>query len=236
VKRLIVNADDFGLCSGVNSGILRAHKEGIVTSTTLMVNMGGAGQAYAIAKATPSLGVGIHINLTGGKPVSEGVESLLGPDGSFLKLPALAECARRDHLEREIGAQIAAFQAAGLAPTHIDSHHHVHRLIPAVGDIVSRLAGELGLPVRAISAGFAEGFYSRVRVTVDWLLDFLSDLPDGETDMMCHPACMDAVLPQVSSYSQERLIELETLTDSRVKAAIAANQIELITYRDLKGC
>lgn len=84
MKRLVVNADDFGLCRGVNLGILRAYREGIVRSTTLLVNGSAAEEAYALARATPGLGVGIHITLTSGRPLATGGDSLVGPEGNFL--------------------------------------------------------------------------------------------------------------------------------------------------------
>src|SRR3989442_12181882 len=85
VKRLIVNADDFGRSAGVDRGILRAHREGIVTSTTFMANAPRADEAAALARATPTLDVGVHLVLTHDRPLTDPVRipSLVRADGSF---------------------------------------------------------------------------------------------------------------------------------------------------------
>lgn len=236
MRRLIVNADDFGLSQGASLGILRAHEEGIVTSATLMVNMPGAPEAFRIAKKTPTLGVGIHINLTGGRPLSDQVPSLTGQDGRFLKLPALGERASRDDLEREIGTQVEAFLAEGLTPTHLDSHHHVHRRVPAVEAIVALLSAKLGVPVRGTGGApdFIHNFYGREQITVDRLLELLSGLRPGSTsEIMCHPAYLDPDILQGSSYALERVHELATLTAPAVRAAVEAHKITLVSYRNL---
>lgn len=232
MKQFIVNADDFGLCRGVNLGILHAHREGIVTSATLMVNMPAADDAFTRARLTPSLGVGLHIALTAGRPLAAGVESLTGPDGRFLKLPALAASARPDHLEKEIRTQVQAFLSQGLKPDHLDSHHHVHVQIPAAASIVEAVGRELGVPVRASGMHFTERFYGAANVTVERLLDLLAHLEDGLTEMMCHPAYLDPYLLENSSYNGERVRELATLCDPRVKAALADHGIQLINFRE----
>ena len=154
MKTLIVNADDFGLAPAVNQGILDAHLAGSVTSTTLMVNMPAAAEAAAIAKAYPLLGVGLHFNLTLGKPLAgaSSVPSLVGPDGKFHERGALAlrlftGRVRREHVVRELDAQHQAFLALGIRPTHVDSHQHVHGF-PAVFDAVGALCEAQGIPTR----------------------------------------------------------------------------------------
>ncbi|HEU0152066.1 MAG TPA: ChbG/HpnK family deacetylase [Arenimonas sp.] len=154
MKTLIVNADDFGLAPAVNQGILDAHLAGSVTSTTLMVNMPAAAEAAAIAKAHPALGVGLHFNLTLGKPLAgaSSVPSLVGPDGNFHERSALARGlftgrVRREHLVRELDAQHQAYLALGIRPTHVDSHQHVHGF-PAVFDAIAALCEAQGIPTR----------------------------------------------------------------------------------------
>lgn len=232
MKRLIVNADDFGLCRGVNLGILHAYQSGILTSATLMVNMPGAGEAFHLARQNPGLGVGVHITLTAGRPLAAGVDSLTGPDGRFLRLPELAACAQREHLITEVGAQVQAFLAAGLQPTHLDSHHHVHRQIPAVAEAINQIAAELGLPVRQFGPRFLEGFYGKGSVATDRLLALLGSLSEGRSELMCHPGFVDADLLALSSYTRDRATEVASLTDSLVKAAIRSYGITLVNYRD----
>lgn len=133
MKRLIVNADDFGLTSGVNRAIVECHQRGVVTSATLMVNGGAAVEAALLAADNPRLGVGLHLNLTSGAPAMppESVPSLVGEDGLFPGLKTAlwrltSGKARAHELEDEIAAQIDRLIKLGIRPTHIDSHHHLH--------------------------------------------------------------------------------------------------------------
>lgn len=133
MKKLIINADDFGLCDSVNRAVIDCHRAGTLTSATLLVNGEAAVQAAALALEHPGLGVGLHLNITSGQPSSPPakIPSLLGSDGCF---PGLARqllrlsagLVRRRELEAEVAAQIEAFRRLGLDPTHIDSHHHTH--------------------------------------------------------------------------------------------------------------
>lgn len=247
-RRLIVNADDFGLSPGVNAGIVTAYMDGIVRSATVMVNQPAADEAYALARAHPGLGVGIHFTLTGGRPVADGVDSLTGPDGAFLKMPELAEAARPEHIRRELEAQLELFLASGLCPTHFDSHHHVCGLLPAAGDVMLDLAAAHGVPVRnldptehgpirdrgiATTDAFDYGFYGWDAIGVDALLERLAALGPGTTELMSHPAFVDEGLRQRSSYAEQRATELATLTDPRVLAFVREAGIELVSYRDV---
>lgn len=133
MKSLIVNADDFGYSSEVNAAIEAAMATGVVTSTTVLANMPCAEGARALLQRRPEASVGLHVNLTEGRPLSppERVRSLTDAQGSFLPLGQLARrlwrgSIEREHLITEIGAQ--ADRLASVVPgiTHIDSHHHVH--------------------------------------------------------------------------------------------------------------
>ncbi|QUV99881.1 ChbG/HpnK family deacetylase [Chloracidobacterium sp. MS 40/45] len=151
-RKLIVNADDFGMCVGVNTGILRAHQTGIVTSTTLMANGLAFDDAVARLRDAPRLGVGIHLVLLGGKPVAppSDVRSLLGPDGTlpndfglFLRRLLRREL-RPAEIEIEFRAQVDKVLAAGLQPTHLDSHKHTHAH-PQVLEVLLRVAESYGI-------------------------------------------------------------------------------------------
>lgn len=147
MRRLIVNADDFGLSPAVTGGILEAHQSGIVTSTTMLVNFPTADAAAAQALAAPRLGVGVHLNVTSGQPVlrPEEVPSLVGPSGRFRRdFYSLRYRIDADELRREWRAQIERFLSLGLKPTHIDSHHHVHHLPPFLL-VTTELAQEYGI-------------------------------------------------------------------------------------------
>lgn len=132
--RLIVNADDFGLASSVSQGIIEAHQAGHVTSTTLMVNTPGTDEAVGLAEANKGLGVGLHFNLTEGRPLTD-VPSLVDTQGNFLLRRSLlrrSAFGRIDPVEvaGELEAQLNRFSDLGLKPTHMDSHEHVHMAPP----------------------------------------------------------------------------------------------------------
>ena len=159
MKRLIVNADDFGLHESVNRGISRAHKQGIVTSTSLMAGGTAFENAVAIAGENPRLGIGVHLTLVGGCPVAplKQVTSLTGEQGQFpVAYPAfLARFLRGEirlaEIELELTAQIEKIRAAGLVPTHLDSHQHLH-VVPGITAIVLKLARQFSIPAIRIPA------------------------------------------------------------------------------------
>ena len=171
-RRLIVNADDFGLSPGVNAGVLAAHRAGIVTSASLMANLPAVEEAVALAP--PSLGLGLHLNLTTGAPCAGAarVPSLVGRDGHFLRLDRLlwrlsTGGVRRLDLEREIAAQIERLLALGARLDHLDGHHHIH-LHPAVRRVAMANAVIYGIHAVRIPAehgplGVREAARDRVR-------------------------------------------------------------------------
>jgi predicted glycoside hydrolase/deacetylase ChbG (UPF0249 family) len=139
-SRLIINADDFGLTPGVNRSILELHHAGVLTSATLMATGTAFDDAAAIARATPSLGVGCHIVLTDGVPASDptSIPSLLAPGGNCFRASLidfvgalLRGRIRQEEIEREAIAQIQRLQQAGIRITHVDTHKHTH-LFPGV--------------------------------------------------------------------------------------------------------
>jgi predicted glycoside hydrolase/deacetylase ChbG (UPF0249 family) len=158
VRELIVNADELGLTEGVNHGIVKVHRQGIVTSTTMVANVVtdelAFDHAVELARATPSLAVGVHLNVTYGHPVLPEVRvfTLVDQDGLFYRRN---RCIQRIafgqidlvQVEDEFRAQIERVLAAGLQPSHLDSHESIH-MYPALFPIVARLAREHRLPVR----------------------------------------------------------------------------------------
>jgi len=159
MKRLIINADDLGMTPGINRAIARCHSEGVVSSSTLMANSAAFGEAVAYAKQTPTLGVGCHVVLLDGEPLSsrETIPSLLKPSGApYVTIGEFAPRALRGHfheneIESEASAQLAKIRAAGLEPTHIDAHKHA-QMFPAVLRPLLRAAKTAG--VRAIRNPF----------------------------------------------------------------------------------
>jgi hopanoid biosynthesis associated protein HpnK len=151
-KRLIVNADDFGLTSGVNRAIIEGHMRGAITSATLMTNMPGFDAAVRLAKDHPSLGVGLHINITQGRPVASAsrVGSMIndrgefwGTSGAILKR-LLAGRFKVEEVVIELRAQIEKALNAGLRLTHVDSHKHTHAL-PQICDAIVSTIKEYGI-------------------------------------------------------------------------------------------
>lgn len=249
MKLLIVNADDFGLTAGVSRGILEAYRRGIVTSTTVLVNCPLDSRLLSAVKST-QLGVGLHLNLTLGAPISPVAEipSLLNDEGKFVRDPLRqAEQAKPPEVELELRAQTAAFvRLLGRKPTHLDTHHHVGRGAPIL-DIVLGLAEELGVAVRCVDgearrAACARGlrspdhFFGESGLEPYWsaerLLETLASLPDGVSEFMTHPGYFDDHLV-ASRYGRQREVELRGLTEPAVQAAVTAGGIRLCHFGHL---
>ncbi len=140
MKRLIVNADDFGFTSDVNAGIIEAHRAGILTSTTLMANGAAFDEAVRLAQETPTLDVGCHLVLVQGQSVAYPGKSLPPTTGELLR----SLVGRRLQVHDELKAQVARVLEAGLRPSHLDTHKHTH-LLPSVLEAVARLGEEFGI-------------------------------------------------------------------------------------------
>jgi chitin disaccharide deacetylase len=149
--RLIVNADDFGLCERVNDGIVLAHRSGIVTAASLMPVGRAFNHAVAWCRRVPSLDVGVHLTLVAETAVLSEASSLSDDDG---RLPRgigafvrgyLGGSIRRADIQAELCAQIERVLDQGLRVTHLDSHQHVHAL-PGIAGLVLRLAARYGIP------------------------------------------------------------------------------------------
>ena len=151
-RRLIVNADDFGRSESINLAVLRAHREGILTTASLMVNEPAADQAIELARAHPKLGVGLHLTLVCGAAAlpPERIPHLAGARGQFSDHPAAAGCryffsaACKAELQAEIEAQVAKFHATGLPLDHLNGHLHLH-LHPVVFGILMNNAARWGI-------------------------------------------------------------------------------------------
>ena len=135
-KRAIVNADDFGFSAGITEGILRAHRQGIVTSTTVIGNMPAAAEAVNRLCEAPLLGVGVHLNVSQGPPLSKAGQALAGEGGVMNRTATgvILDCIRRPWVlravEAEFEAQIQWALDHGIRPTHLDSHRHAHAFAP----------------------------------------------------------------------------------------------------------
>jgi hopanoid biosynthesis associated protein HpnK len=287
VKNLIVNADDFGWTEGVNRGIVETFRNGIVTSTSLLANGAAFADALEKASSAPGLGVGVHLNLSDGAPVAdrESVTSLLNDEGEFAGGPEslLLRRARRGLLlgevDREWEAQIEKVRDAGIEPTHLDGHKHVH-MLPGLFEIALKLAkrhaigairiaheasslraalssGEKqrgavvlkqGVQARGLkllardareqaeragigAADYFCGIAQTGELTKEGVARLLKNLPDGTTELMCHPGYVDAALLKTATRLQDsRRTELEILTDTAIRNLVASQGIRLIDY------
>jgi hypothetical protein len=245
MKRLVVTADDFGLSPGVIEGIVEAYERGIVTSTSLMVNAPAAEAAFQEARRLTSLATGLHFVLTFGRPLGprEPLRRLLRKDGRFRKRGSGVHArARPDEVREELRAQLRAFErGVRRPPTHIDGHHHVH-LHPGVLRVAIEEAGRLGIALRSKGREVRERLrLERIRtcdrfldefygddVSEARLLSILESLPEGTSELMCHPAREDGVLQKLSRYADFRTRELETLTSPRIERALVRLGIELV--------
>ena len=266
-RQLVVNADDFGFTPDVNDGIVEAHRNGILTAATLMANGDAFDDAIRRAHDTPTLDVGCHLVLIGGK-------SLVTGHTLPLSVPKLAAALARRQIEpyNELSAQVKRILASGIRPTHLDTHKHTH-LAPPVLDAVTRVAEEFGIRwvrrpfdfpingvsipriVRITSDGLSllrrrfhrvleghgcrttdhfAGFQITGRFRTAELVALLDVLPDGSTELRCHPGrCRDSLRVARTRLKESREHELEALVAPEVRQAVERNEIELVNYAGL---
>ncbi|HSM93798.1 MAG TPA: ChbG/HpnK family deacetylase [Anaeromyxobacteraceae bacterium] len=220
MRCLVVNADDLGYDPEIDRGILEAHARGIVTSATAMVLTPFS--AAALRAAPPSLGIGLHVVLE----------------------PAMAGAA----VERAVREQVARFrELRGAAPTHLDSHKHLH-VAPGALASFARVAAELGLPVRAIDpvvrdalrrAGVLalDRFLGDAALRPAWtearLADAVATLGEGTAELMAHPGHRPSHAR--TSFGVEREIELAALCSPTVRHAVEARGVRLCDYASVRA-
>jgi hopanoid biosynthesis associated protein HpnK len=289
MKRLIVNADDFGFTPGVNAGVVHAWREGIVTGTTLMASGDAFHDAVELARVNPELPVGCHLVLVGGQAVAKpkDVPSLADSDGRLPRtiLGLMARLATGKisihEIENEFRAQIERLRHEGIQPTHLDTHKHTH-VYPRVMEALVQVAGEFGItrvrkpfedlrrllgfspglengraPLKQRAAALAVqpasprfqalvksggirtpdhlyGMAMTGRLAAEAILRVLGGLPEGSSELICHPGAYDADLERAPTrLKKQRQAELEALTDPAVRRAAEMNGIQLISYREL---
>lgn len=275
VRTLIVNADDCNLTSGVTQAILDCHDHGIVTSTTFMVNLPVDSQTTAGLLKRKKLGIGLHLNLTLGRPVSapRKVPSLVDEDGNFRKYPILSEdkgglryrraalhgtlkasainlaptkrLFSRKEVEIEYLAQIERFRKIfGRLPTHLDTHHqlHDHALFYTV---LASVARRYRLPLRRSRMNLMrtekrdgpacpDYLFGNLSATAYWrkepLLTLLLHLPQGTSEIMCHPGIPDRDLKAVSSFTVGREAEWKLFRSVSLRRFVERQRIRLSHY------
>ena len=231
-RYLIVNADDFGHSTEVNRGIIYAHDHGIVTSASLMVRWPAAVEVADYASSRPELSLGLHLDF--GEWVYK--DEHWTPVYSVVPLDDVTA------VRSEVLRQLAYFRTlTGRNPSHIDSHQHAHLREPA-RSVVLEQALELGISVRACNPDVrhcgrfygqtAEGSPYAAGITSHALIEILSQLSTGVTELGCHPG--EAEAPN-TPYIGERAIEVKTLCDARVRSALVEMGIELCSFTALRG-
>ena len=261
VKKLVANGDDFGFTRDVNAGIVAAHREGILTATTLMANGAAFDDAVRLAREVPTLDIGCHLVLVGSAPYPATVAALIR---------ALA--ARKIRVYDELRSQISKIADAGITPTHLDTHKHTH-LLPPVLDAVARLSEEFRIPWvrrpfdfpmeaagvpwtrRAVSGslGFVRRRFTRIlkahqcrttdhfagfRLTGQYdateLASLIRNLPEGATEFMCHPGYCTAELNSANTrLKASRQRELTALTSPLVREALQDAGVQLVSFAEL---
>ena len=217
MKYLIVNADDFGASRGINRGILEAHQRGILTSTSLLVNTAWSREAAELSRSAPEMSIGLHADLR-----NELKETAADPGRRL-----------RDELEK----QFSRFEELmGRPPTHLDSHHNVHRRPEALPEFL-HFANRYGLPLREHSpVRYFSKFYGQwggkthfEQISVESLRRMLEmEIGEGVTELSCHPGYLEA--KYVTGYGVEREAELRTLCDPAIREVLAACSLRLISY------
>lgn len=220
-RHLIVNADDFGVSTGINRAVLDCHRQGIVTSASLMVTGAAADEAARIAADNPALSVGMHWDVW-------------GEDERAFDVADLAA------VRLEFAAQLERFiELVGHPPTHVDSHKHAHRGA-GVADVLRELLLPLHIPLRDDGqVRYVGAFYAQW----EWLLTDLAhvsvaalerllmeEVDDGWTELACHPGYASPDFTSV--YLAEREAEVRTLLDPRIRARIDELGIRLCSYAD----
>lgn len=229
-RRLIVNADDLGLSEAVNAGVLKAHREGIVTSASMMVRRDAASEGARIAHECTQLAVGLHLDIAEWV-YREGVWAL-----------AYANCDQDSAIavRSECRSQLEAFrQLMGRDPTHIDSHQHAHQSEP-VASVAQAIAEQIGVPLRGRSIRYEGGFYGQSGrgepypdgIALRQLVTLIETLPPGWTEIGCHPGLG---VTGESSYAHERELEVATLCDPCLRSLLQQQAVMLCSFAEYEA-
>ena len=234
--RVIVNGDDLGYTMGINEGMVIASERGILRSTTAIMNGAYIREGAEMMKEHPEIGVGLHLNLTLGKPLTD-CPSLTNPDtGLFYAGRTEVWKHNPDYgeIEREWNAQMEVFQENfGRLPDHIDSHHSVHDATKEALEISSRLADQYHLPMRRYNTfQYVPDMFAKTKP--EELIAVLEKYQGKDIEIMAHNAVVDLDLYRWSSYSFPRVQELDLLCSEEVKKYIAENNIEITNYSEVR--
>jgi predicted glycoside hydrolase/deacetylase ChbG (UPF0249 family) len=219
-RQVIVNADDLGKSGEIDRGIFEAHDRGIVTSASLLVDGPDAAAAVGLAKQRPDLSLGLHVAFD-----DRGRWFINVQDSRVVR--------------RELDRQLEAFvRLTGEPPSHLDSHHHAHRFFNVAHHFLEAGARHR-VPVRGFSEVFFVGRFwgqpefgrtDMTKISAESLLALLRSLGPGVSEVSCHPGYLESRAD--AQYNREREVELRSLCDAKIKAAIAEEGIRLISFRE----
>lgn len=261
MRKLVVNADDFGFTRDVNQGIIEAHRQGILTATTIMSTGAAFEDAVRLARENPTLDIGVHLVLVGEPPFPISVAQLIH-----------SVTLGRIRIYEELSIQVQRVLDAGLQPSHLDTHKHTH-LLPPVLNAVAKISEEFKIPwvrrpfdlpitpngiswqKRAVNQSFAvvrsrfervlarhgcrstdhfAGFQLTGKFDASDVAALIRSLPEGSTEFMCHPGICTAELRGARTRLKEsREEELRALTAPEVREVLHESGVVLTNYRDL---
>lgn len=249
--KVLMNADDFGFSKGVNLGILEGFQKGIITSTSLMVNMPGFEHAVELMKQYPNLlNVGIHFVTSVEYSILKGHKTITDKNGKFYHDYEKIKNCDLEELTREYEAQLLKFLETGFIPTHIDFHWCY---FPVQVEAAMILAKKYNLPIRSENKEMEDlytknGLRHNVNMNPDFycldpkkttpekMINFLKDNMAKNIEsctFAVHPAYVDQTLLNLSSYNIHRAAELHALTQPEVMDFIKENNIELISFKNV---
>ena len=229
--KLVINGDDLGYTKANTLGIIEGYRQGILRSTTALANSRYLEFARDACADCDGLGVGVHLTLTLGHALTKN-KTLTQPDGTFLSRKEIYTAdLDMDEVYAEWKAQIERFiEVFGHMPTHLDSHHSVHDFNERHLAVARRLASEYGLELRRYGRfAFVKGFYADT-ATPETLIALMEEHADESIEIMTHPGFCDLELYRESSYSVQRVQELDALCSESVLAYVRAHGVELVHY------
>ena len=233
--RVIINGDDLGYTMGINEGMVLASQKGILRSTTAVMNGAYINEGAEMMREHPEIGVGLHLNLTLGKPLTC-CPSLTDPTtGLFYAGRTEVWKHNPDYveIEREWNAQMEAFvDVFGRYPDHIDSHHSVHDATPQALEISMHLAQKSDIPMRRYNSfQYVPDMFGRTQPQE--LIAILEKYEGQDIEIMAHNAIVDLDLYRWSSYSFGRVRELDILCSDEVKQYVKDHDIEITNYSEV---
>ncbi|AWH78580.1 chitin disaccharide deacetylase [Clostridioides difficile] len=243
MTKIIINADDFGYCEAVNYGIISAHNNGIVRSTSMMANMPGVEHGVGLLKENKTLNCGVHMTLSCGRPLLSNLKTIVDKDGFFIRriTDEIIEKMDCDEIYRELCAQIDRVKGLGIDISHLDSHHHIHTLV-SLKPVIEKIVIKYNLPIRG---GFEYNLeYSKVvplidsfykeNVSEEYFIKNIDEIMKYDVvDIMSHPAFLDDYILNSTSYAIDRTKEHKILTSKKVKEFLEKNGLVISSYRDV---